>query len=197
MMRLQGCSGCLQAPQGDFEHPLLASRRPLAMALGSAVWATPAGAGRGSVSLPSSPPSESESDQTRQAVSAPLPSGVFTITPQDPPLEAAGFGVACALGDLVRGFCNPGWLPALVDERLVPLCGLFARVPSSLFSTESHDDLEPARLSEVRPSPGQNTQAHAIPAPPPPASAQSTRLPMPSLRDADAPAVRDVSGETP
>ena len=103
-------------------------------------------------SCPTSPFEGDADHEPRQARSAPLPKEVFTVSSQGPLLDAAGLGVACALMALMRGWELPGWLPALLNERSVPLCEKFAPIPSFLF-TGTHHTLGPVLQLVVRPCP--------------------------------------------
>lgn len=77
--------------------------------------------------------------------SAPLPRDVLRIESLSEELDAAALGVAMAFSALLDSYTTPGWLPAVIDEHVVPLCGLMAPVPSFCFTTKDRGIL-PVRI---------------------------------------------------
>ena len=66
--------------------------------------------------------------------SAPLLGDVLTINLLGDELEAAALGVAIGYLVLLEEHAMPGWLPAVIDEHRVPLCGLNAPISSFCFT---------------------------------------------------------------
>ena len=105
--------------------------------------------------------------------SAPLPKDVLRIESLSEELDAAALGVAMAFSALLDSHTTPGWLPAVIDEHSVPLCGLMAPVPSFCFTTKDRGIL-PVRIVRRRTS-------RTIYSPPPPQTWSKARPSSSSL----------------